>query len=646
MCGIAGLMAFAGGAPPAVEQLRAMCDTIRHRGPDEEGMALDDNVGLGMRRLAIIDLQGGSQPIHNEDGSILTVFNGEIYNFRELRAELVGRGHLFRTGTDTEVIVHAYEEYGLAFADRLNGMFAIALHDRTRQRLILARDHLGIKPLYYAFTAAHLVFGSEIKVLLASGLVPRRLDPEGLADFLAWEYVPGEETLFLDIKKLRPAHMLVIEGGRRQCQSRPFWDVPRGPEATLSAGEWRERVDAQVRQSVRRQLVSDVPLGAFLSGGVDSSLIVAAMGEARTFSIGFADPSYNELGWARQAAAHLGVQHTDEVIRPDIEGLFVRLMEYLEDPIADFSIFPTYLVSRLARGHVTVALSGDGGDELFGGYECYLAQGLAARYDRLPALLRKGLVEPGFRALKPRPQKKGLINKGKRFLEGAAHPASLGHARWRLFAAEAMQQELLTPEVRRQLQRPRSAHIDALFEKAGAREPIARCLYVDLKSYLCDNILTKVDRMSMAVSLEARVPYLDKDLVALAFQVPDALKVARGETKILLKEVAARLLPRQCIYRPKEGFSIPIKNWLRQELRPLLEELLSPSRLAAGGLFEPRCVARLKAEHLGGRANHSHILWGLMIFEAWRRRWLDGGGTTGGAFSGAVPVSRSDSPCN
>jgi asparagine synthase (glutamine-hydrolysing) len=635
MCGIAGVMAFAGGEPPAAEQLRRMCATILHRGPDEEGIALEGKVGLGMRRLSIIDLQGGSQPIHNEDGSVTVVFNGEIYNFRELRAELAGLGHLFRTATDTEVIVHAYEEYGLEFADRLNGMFAIALHDQNRGWLVLARDHLGIKPLYYTISNTHLVFGSEIKALLASGLVQRRLDLESLAEFLAWEYVPGGHTLFREIRKLEPGHMLVIKGERRITVA-PFWDVPQGQPRRLSPGEWRELVEAQVRQSVRRQLVSDVPLGAFLSGGVDSSLIVAAMGEARTFSIGFKDLSYNELGWARQAAAHLGVQHLDEIIEPDISGLFFRLIDYLEDPIGDFSIFPTYLVSQLARKHVTVVLSGDGGDELFGGYENYLAEGMAARYQKLPRILRDRVIEPLVDGLRPRSRKKGLINKAKRFLEGAAHPRGLGHARWRLFAAEALQEELLTEEVRRQRQRPLSRHIDDLFARSGERQPIARCLYVDLKSYLCDNILTKVDRMSMAVSLEARVPYLDKDLVTLAFEMPDSLKVAGGETKILLKEIAAGLLPRQCIYRPKEGFSIPIKNWLRQELRPLLEELLSPARIREGGLFEPACVARLKAEHLAGRANHSHVLWGLMVFEAWRRRWLvDGGSVTAGG--GTLP---------
>jgi asparagine synthase (glutamine-hydrolysing) len=623
MCGIAGVMAFSGGAPPTMIQLQAMCATIVHRGPDQDGLEVDGNIALGMRRLSIIDLAGGRQPIANEDGSVRTVFNGEIYNFRELRQALESRGHIFRTRADTEVIVHAYEEYGLDFADRLNGMFAIALYDAKRGRLVLARDHLGIKPLYYAFTGSHLVFGSEIKALLASGLVARRLDLEGLADFLAWEYVPGAATLLRDIRKLEPAHLLAVESHNPRCEPRAFWDIPQGEEEKTTAGEWRERVEAQVGESVRRQLVSDVPLGAFLSGGVDSSLIVAAMGPARTFSIGFDDPSYNELDWARKAAAHLGVDHRDETIRPDVGQLFEQLMYHLDDPIGDFSIFPTFLVSRLARQHVTVVLSGDGGDELFGGYETYLAQELAGRYQRVPACLRKGVIEPAARALKPRPVKKGWINKGKRFLEGAAMAPGLGHARWRLFGADLLQQELLTREVRAQIERPSSHHIDSLFAQAGARGPLGRSLYVDVKSYLCDNILVKVDRMSMAVSLEARVPYLDKDLVTLAFRMPDRHKIAGGRTKVLLKEVAARRLPRECVYRPKEGFSIPIKNWLTRELRPLLEELLAPGHLAAEGVFSPSCVERLKREHLTGQANHSHILWSLMVFQAWRRRWLE-----------------------
>ena len=384
-------------------------------------------------------------------------------------------------------------------------------------------------------------------------------------------------------------------------------------------------VDARFAECVRRQLVSDVPLGAFLSGGVDSSLMVAAMGPATTFSIGFDDPSYNELDWARRVARHLGVDHHDRIIAPTVVDLFDDLMTHLDDPIGDFSIFPTYLVSRLAREHVTVALGGDGGDELFGGYETYLADGWARMYARLPRLVRAGVIEPVVRALRPRPVKKGLVNKAKRFVEGLAHPAALGHARWRVFDG-GVRESLFTPEARTAMTAPVDGHITALFARAGARDPLNRSLYVDLKSYLCDNILVKVDRMSMAVSLEARVPYLDPELVALAFRIPQEHKVTFRRTKVLLKRVAARHVPAECVYRPKEGFSIPIKTWLAGEFRPLMESLLAPRRLREEGVFSTACVERLKAEHLSGRANHSHVLWSLMVFQAWRDRWLAAAG--------------------
>jgi len=374
---------------------------------------------------------------------------------------------------------------------------------------------------------------------------------------------------------------------------------------------------------VRRQLVSDVPLGAFLSGGVDSSLIVSAMGPATTFSIGFDDPSYNELSWARRVAEHLGVDHHDRIIRPSVVGLFHDLMTFLDDPIGDFSIFPTYLVSRLARERVTVVLSGDGGDELFGGYETYLADRWARAYQRLPGLVRAGMVAPIVSALRPRAAKKGKINKAKRFVEGLAHDPGLSHARWRLFGGAGARDALFTAEAKAAMKTPVERHILDLFRRAGARDPLNRSLYVDLKSYLCDNILLKVDRMSMATSLEARVPYLDRELVELAFRIPQEFKLGAGQTKTLLKRVAARHVPAECVYRPKEGFSIPIKNWLGGEFRPLLEDLLDPARLRDQGLFAPAWVERLKSEHLAGHANHSHTLWSLMVFQAWRRLWLD-----------------------
>jgi asparagine synthase (glutamine-hydrolysing) len=602
-----------------------MCDTLSHRGPDDEGMDIRNNIAMGMRRLSIIDVKGGSQPIFNEDGSIRTVYNGEIYNFRELRRELEARGHVFLTQTDTEVIVHAYEEYGSDFPNYFNGMFAFALHDSARRKLFLVRDHIGIKPLYYCFNGKHIVWGSEIKALLASGLVDRDLDIDALGEFLAWEYVPGKKTLLKAVQKLEPGEMIEIELDRPACNPQAYWDVPPAQESLLKkATDWEEEIDQKIKECVQRQLVSDVPLGAFLSGGVDSSLVVASMGRAKTFSIGFDDPSYNELKWARKVAAHLGVDHVDDIIKPDVVSLFEDLMYYMDDPIGDFSIFPTYLVSRHARKTVTVSLSGDGGDELFGGYETYLADGKAQQYAYVPAVFRKQLIEPLIKSLKPRPAKKGLINKAKRFVEGLEHPKDLSHARWRIFTGEAVRQDLFTQEALSELVTPAASHIMELFARAGDRQPLNRSLYVDLKSYLCDNCLVKVDRMSMAVSLESRVPFLDKELVELAFHVPANLKVSNGKTKVLLKRIAARHVPQDCVYRPKEGFSIPIKNWLNFQLRPTMEELLSSKQIEKQGLFQAHTIERLKREHLTGVANHSHIIWPLMVFQAWRRRWLEG----------------------
>jgi asparagine synthase (glutamine-hydrolysing) len=623
MCGIAGIAALRDAPHPSLDQLVRMCHTIIHRGPDDEGIAIESGVGLGMRRLSIIDVRGGHQPIYNEDRTVSTVFNGEIYNFRELRRDLQCAGHVFATQCDTEVIVHAYEQHGLEFPCYLNGMFALALHDSVRRRVMLVRDHLGIKPLYYALTPQYLVWGSEIKAILASGLVKRELDIDALGDFLAWEYVPGEKTLFKMIRKLEPGHMLTIELGAPKAQPHQYWDIPAEDSTEMSKPiDWQDSIEAQLLASVQRQLVSDVPLGAFLSGGVDSSLVVAAMGPATTFSIGFDDPSYNELPYSTQVARHLGVKHITEVINPEVAGLFEKLMYFMDDPIGDFSIFPTYLVSRLARQHVTVALSGDGGDELFGGYETYVADNRARYYNYVPAPLRRGVVAPWVNSLRPQASKKGLVNKLKRFVEGVEQPEPLGHARWRIFTGDGLRGELFTETVLRELSTPTGQHIEELFRRAGDRAPLNRSLYVDVKSYLADNCLVKVDRMSMAVSLEARVPLLDKDLVELAFRVPPNLKVAGGRTKVLLKQLAARRIPADCVYRPKEGFSIPIKQWLGTQFRAIMEDLLDEHTIEQQGIFNSSTIRKLKGEHLAGVANHSHVLWSLIVFHAWYRRWL------------------------
>ena len=624
MCGIAGVVSFNNSPAISNDLLEKMVNTLYHRGPDEAGMAIHGPAALGMRRLSIIDLSGGSQPIYNEDKSIWTVFNGEIYNFPELKKELISKGHVFKTNTDTEVIVHGYEEYGLDFAKHLNGMFAIALHDTRKNKFILVRDHIGIKPLYYSFSNKRIVFGSEIKAILESKLVSKELNMDALGEFLSWEYIPGETTLFKSIHKLEPAKFIEIDLANPKCVPKEYWDIPitNGNVKTLSESEWIEKVDWQIKKSTQMQMISDVPLGAFLSGGVDSSLIVASMGEAQTFSIGFDDPTYNELDWARKVAEHLGVDHKDEIIKPDVLDMFEHLMHFMDDPIGDFSIFPTYLVSRLARKHVTVSLSGDGGDELFGGYETYLANNKALQFQKIPSFIRKGIIERTINSLKPTAKKKGLINKSKRFVEGLQYEEELSHARWRLFVGDELKRNLFSNDAYNQINLSSGDHIFKLFNKAGNRGQLNRSLYVDVKSYLVDNILTKVDRMSMAVSLETRVPYLDPDVVELAFQVPENLKADSNAMKILLKKVAAQHVPHECIYRPKEGFSIPIKHWLNNEFKPLMDNLLSDKKIKSDGIFDLNMIKRLKQEHQSGKENHSHILWALIVFHDWKQRWL------------------------
>jgi asparagine synthase (glutamine-hydrolysing) len=624
MCGITGIVALGGAPLPPDSILQAMCGTIRHRGPDDLSLDSTDGVALGNTRLAIIDVEGGRQPLFNESGSVRTVLNGEIYNFRELRKTLQNSGHVFRTACDTEVIVHAYEEYGLDFVNALNGIFALALHDAERKRVILARDHIGVKPLYYSVVDDdYVVWGSEIKAILASRLISPQLDVDALGQFLSWEYVPGRRTLFEGIRQLAPAETIVIDLQSSTLSTRKYWDILGAiTHRSRSARDWEDEIDAKIAASVKGQMVSDVPLGAFLSGGIDSSLVVAAMGNASTFSIGFDDPSYNELDYATRIADHLGVQQTKEIIRSNTADLFETLIVHLDDPIGDFSIFPTFLISRMAREHVTVALSGDGGDELFGGYESYVAQHYARWYQYLPGWIARDMLPAMANRIRPARQKKGAINKLKRFIEGAALPESMNHARWRIFASDELKDKLFTQNAAAELTTPTGQHIHDLYTHAAALPELNRSLYVDTQSYLTDNCLVKVDRMSMANSLEVRVPLLDKELVTTAFDVPPNLKIRGGETKWLLKRVASRHLPRECVYRRKEGFSIPMKHWLGTRFRPIFEEYLSPSRLRRDGIFESSVIERLKQDHLAGSANHSHILWSLIVFHAWKERWL------------------------
>jgi asparagine synthase (glutamine-hydrolysing) len=620
MCGICG---FATAVPlPGmdVSTLQAMTASLWHRGPDEEGFYCTPEVGLGSRRLSIIDLSSGQQPVTDERKTICAVFNGEIYNFQEVRRRLQDRGHAFRSAGDGEVIVHAYEEYGDRYVDHLNGMFAVALWDEPRRRLSLARDRLGVKPLYYWTDGEALVFGSELKALLRHPAVPRQIDPVALDQFMTWEFIPGPRTIFAGVRKLLPGHRLTFERGR--ATEEQYWElgVRRVPD---SAQECVEELRALLEDAVRLQLVSDVPLGAFLSGGIDSSTVLAFMsqhypGRVKAFSIGFDHSSYNELPYARLVARHFGAEHVEEVLQPDLAPLAERLLAHLDEPLADVSIFPTYLVSELARREVKVVLSGDGGDEILGGYDTYLADRLDRYYRVLPESLRLKGLPALARRIPPGPAKKGLLNKARRFVEGAARPASLQHARWMMFLSEDDKRSIYLPDFRAALNGHGAADAwESHFDRVAGRDPLSQQQYVDIKTYLPDDILTKVDRMSMAVSLEARVPLLDHRVVEFAWNLPPHLKLKGATGKVLLRRAMAGRLPSAVLRKPKEGFSIPMKHWLRGPLRPMMTELLSDRRVRERGYFVPECAGAWMKDHLEGRENHSHRLWTMMVLEMW-----------------------------
>ena len=631
MCGICGLAFSPASGQPEISLLKKMAQTLIHRGPDDEGYFSRPGIGLAVRRLSIIDVAGGHQPLSNETGSIWVAQNGEIYNFPDIRAELEKRGHIFRTRSDTEVIVHSYEEWGLDFLQKFRGMFALALWDGEKKRLILARDRIGVKPLYYTLLPdGTLIFGSEIKAILSHPQVPRELDLEALDFYLTLEYIPAPYSIFKGIKKLQAAHLLIFEGGRLTLQ--PYWQLEAGQlkerAKSLSLPQAMEELYALLREAVRLRLISDVPLGAFLSGGIDSSTIVGLMRELgaeplRTFSIGFKESTYNELNYARTAARRFSTQHEEFILEPRALELTEKLIYHLDEPLADFSIFPTYLVSTMARSRVTVALSGDGGDELFGGYEHYQAQKLA----QIGSVRKLGhLASPLINLFPPSEKKKGFWNKLQRFTLGLTFPAELRHFRWMTFWREEEKEALYSEDLKKEIKKAgpfwTREPLSSLFQEMDQFDPITAELYLDLKTYLPDDIMVKVDRMSMATSLEAREPLLDHHLVEFVFSLPGEWKLHGLETKWIFKKTMERLLPRENIYRPKEGFSIPIKLWLRQELRSLLLDQLNEDRLKRQGLFEPSLVKKLIDDHLAGRKNYSHQLWALLVFEKWYDQYL------------------------
>jgi asparagine synthase (glutamine-hydrolysing) len=632
MCGICGIATASPAEPVSDTLLRAMCRTIIHRGPDDEGLFSGPGVGLGVRRLSIIDLAGGHQPLSNEDGSVWIAHNGEVYNFPGLREELVSLGHRFSTRTDTETIVHAYEQWGMDFVEWLRGMFAFALWDEKSQRLLLVRDRLGIKPLYYTLLDNRsLVFGSELKAVLAHPGVGREVEPRALDLFLTMEYIPAPLSIFQKIHKLPAGHWLTYKDGR--VEIRKYWDIEAAAKSTggqekKSLPEIMDSLYELLRESVRLRLVSDVPLGAFLSGGIDSSTIVGLMRELgasplKTFSIGFEEASYNELPYARRTAQRFATEHEEFIIEPKALDLTQKLIRHLDEPLGDFSIFPTFLVSQMSRPHVKVILSGDGGDEVFGGYEHYQAQKIAAWR---PVGLAGRLASPLVRPLPPSAKKKGAWNKLQRFLQGFEHGPENRHLRWMMFLSLRNRAGLYSPGFRDQLgeieEVRRLSPFREVFAQSDAFDPVTRELYLDLKTYLADDIMVKVDRMSMATSLEAREPLLDHRLVEFVFGLDGRLKLHGLTTKWVFKKTMERLLPRENIYRPKEGFSIPIKHWLRKELRELLLDHLNESRIKEAGFFNAEPVQKMIAAHLTGRKNYSHQLWALLVFEIWRENYL------------------------
>ncbi|MGH9869399.1 MAG: asparagine synthase (glutamine-hydrolyzing) [Candidatus Polarisedimenticolia bacterium] len=631
MCGIAGIVSFHAG-PPSPDELHAMCGTLAHRGPDDYGHVLRPRAALGMRRLSIIDLDGGHQPVCNEDGTIWVVFNGEIYNYRELRRWLASRGHVLSSQSDTEVIAHLYEEHGPRLVEHLRGMFAIALWDERQQRLLLARDRMGIKPLYYMVHDGRLLFGSELKTILRASGVPKELSWSSVGHLFTFLSTPESESIVSGIRKLEPAHLLVAseEGG---LQIERYWELRFEPDEHTDEQATIERLRALLEESVRLHMVSDVPVGAFLSGGVDSSCVVAMMASLsgtpiRTFSIGFPESDYSELCYARMIARRFGTDHHELVLEPDVLSVIDDLAWYLDEPFGDSSAIPTYMVSKLAAGHVKVVLSGDGGDEVFAGYDRYLVEARERQWRFMPAAAR------GVLGLMSRLIPDGV--RGRNYLRHVSLPGPLRYLDGgTLFRRDDMRR-LLHPDAFDRVVRDDPWRSRLALLTTPGQHWLSTLQQLDMHTYLPLDILTKVDRMSMAHSIEARVPLLDHKLVEFAAGIPPGLKLRNGQTKHIFKRAMEGLLPPEILHRRKQGFAVPLGRWFRGQLGPYLRDLLLSSRCRERGILDTRYIARLLDRHDRGRELDLH-LWTLISFELWCRRFLDeqvGQATAAGALAG------------
>jgi asparagine synthase (glutamine-hydrolysing) len=622
MCGIAGFITKNDNATTERKMLlEKMCRAIVHRGPDGQGTLVDGRAALGMRRLAIIDLKGGQQPIFNCDRTAAIVFNGEIYNFQDLKKDLETRGHRFQTDSDTETIIHAYEEFGEKCVQHLRGMFAFAIYDFRRKKLFLARDRAGKKPLFYSLAPdGTFVFASEIKALLETGKIERKINLAALDAYLTFGYVPEELCIFENIRKLPPAHTLTFVNDEIKLEK--YWDFPLAEvEKIADEREIVEELNRLLAEAVKIRLVSEVPLGAFLSGGVDSSAVVGLMSQfsekpVKTFSIGFAEDSYDELKFARVAARHFQTEHHEFTVTPAMVGEVENLVWHFDEPFADMSALAMYFVAKMARGFVTVALSGDGGDELFAGYTRYARH---FQTKSLPGALRKKVLQPVAAALPPGARGKNYLHNLalaglERYVDSVSH-----------FNARA-RRALYAPDFAANLNGAFRAG-ENVFHQIGAKlseNSLEQLLYLDSKTYLPADILTKVDRMTMAASLEARAPLLDHKLIEFAAKIPADLKMKNFKTKYVFKRAVGKFVPREILHRPKQGFGVPVDVWINQKLSGEIETVLSDAQTRGRGFFEPKYIADLLKEHRAARRDHAWRLWALFVLELWLRRYVDG----------------------
>lgn len=633
MCGIAGILSLAPGkARVEPDDARRMTARLVHRGPDDEGYYTDPRYrcALGFRRLSIIDVAGGHQPLSNEDGTVWTIFNGEIYNFRQLRAALEERGHTFKTCSDTEVIVHLYEEHGENCFEHLHGMFAIAVWDQNKGELLLARDRFGKKPLHYAFHEGRLYFASELKAILAVPGMPREIDPTSLHRYLLFQYVPAPHSIFRGFHKLPPGMDLRVQG-QETHPPHPFWQVPQPAPFEGSYEDAKARLDTLLTAAVAKRLVADVPLGAFLSGGIDSSVIVALMRKLgvsplRTFSIGFPDARYDETAYARQVAQRYATEHHEHVVTPQARAILDTLAYHYDEPFADSSAIPTYYVSKWTRELVTVALTGDGGDECFAGYDRYRAARLAARFDVLPAAVRRFLSSGA--SLLPHRRARTVTNRLYRFACALAERPARRYLSWVNVFPRALLAAGYRADFRTRIEFDDPlAWFDGLYEAAPG-SAADRAVHTDLASYLPNDLLTKVDIASMARGLECRAPFLDHELVEFALSLPLKWRLGRNG-KHILKDWARERLPAGVVSRPKMGFGVPVGEWFRHELQDLVRDRLLATDSLSRRIFADHWLEKLVTAHVSGRANFEHPLWALLMLELWRDRWEPIGLTSG-----------------